>query len=302
MTTKNSSFARRHAVASRPVVEDDFPDSSVVGLIYVLDSFVEDRAINDWTTICKEALRTTRRYRDTLPGKELETKDLVLSILKAYDWFMVFTFCERIYSVVLKPVGHKEQVGFDQEWVEDEDISSVRRRFQDEINTLMDEDGFSYEMVDGVFVRPGLHHTRKSLERANKVLGNPVLRESLIHYNKARRFFRSLKDRDYENSVKEAVQALEACAKSLFPDVKAKDLNEFSSRMRGTGEHSIPPAIAEGIKKLYAFRGSASGVAHGGANGGIVTAEVAELVLSLSASYITYLAAMDAARSMEADV
>jgi hypothetical protein len=102
---------------------------------------------------------------------------------------------------------------------------------------------------------------------------------------------------DHENTVKEAVCAVEAAAKELFPDAKAKTLGEFVGWATSSERNLFPKTIGNTFVGLYGFRNSGEGVAHGAASGGAVTAELSEYVLGLSASQIIYLA--DLARSDE---
>lgn len=48
----------------------------------------------------------------------------------------------------------------------------------------------------------------------------------------------------------------------------------------------LPKSLGTTITGLYGFRNSGVGVAHGGASGGAVTAELAEYVLAVAASQI----------------
>lgn len=116
----------------------------------------------------------------------------------------------------------------------------------------------------------------------------PELEDARGHYRKAFVFFTRLKDPDYENTVKEALQALESAAKGLTPG--KKDFDKLLLDLQGTSENEIPPAIVSALRSMYGFRGAAKGVAHGGANGGVVDRHVAELVLSVVGAAVIYLA------------
>jgi hypothetical protein len=110
------------------------------------------------------------------------------------------------------------------------------------------------------------------------------------HFSKALRHFRERKKADHENAVKEAVFAVEAAAKELFPDAKATILGDFVKWATGSETHLMPKVIGQTFSGLYAFRSSGEGVSHGATSGGIVTSELTEYVLGMAASQIILLA------------
>jgi len=167
-------------------------------------------------------------------------------------------------------------------------VAEAQAFYAEELNQLLSEEGMPYEFRDGQLIRPGKQSTQKATARATYVLGARELKEARGHFTKALDYFRkSPQEADCPNAVKEAVSALEAAAKALFPDFKPGDLPTLLKKLQGTEENQIPPALAKAMDSLYGFRGAGQGVSHGGANGGVVTASVAELALSTSAAYIT---------------
>jgi hypothetical protein len=98
------------------------------------------------------------------------------------------------------------------------------------------------------------------------------------------KFFREPASPDLENTVKEAVCAVEAAGKALFPDLAGSTLGDLLKSFNKAG--SVPGPIVKTIEGLYAFRNSGEGVAHGGATGSPVTIQLAEYVLAVAASQI----------------
>ena len=88
--------------------------------------------------------------------------------------------------------------------------------------------------------------------------------------------------------IKEAVAALEAATKALFPTTPA-DLEKALRQIRDANDQPIPPTIVKGMLSTYHFRGAGEGVAHGSADGGRPTAALAEWVLTTAAASIIYL-------------
>jgi hypothetical protein len=125
------------------------------------------------------------------------------------------------------------------------------------------------------------------------------LSSALAHFNKALRYFRNVSQPDPENVVKEAVCAVEATARALFPS-GGSTLGEVVKSITGSELGQLPKPIAQTFHGLYGFRSGGEGVGHGGASGGPVTKELAEYALALAASQIVLL--VDLATSLEPDI
>ena len=85
---------------------------------------------------------------------------------------------------------------------------------------------------------------------------------------------------EYENAVEEAVCAVEAAAKNLFPQAKDKTLTDIVKHIAGNKSGESLHKIALTVTGLYGFRGAGKGVSHGEANGGEVTKYLAEYSLA----------------------
>jgi len=134
--------------------------------------------------------------------------------------------------------------------------------------------------------RRGRSHSNEKLARSDVVLGDPRLGASRAHWSKACKYFRDAKNPDPENAVKEAVCAVEAAGRGLFPERDAKTLGDLVSKITGTKAGELPTAIAKTFHGLYGFRSGGDGVSHGGTDGGPATPELAEYVLAVAASQI----------------
>lgn len=269
-------FTQRFGLAPSQMIDDDFPASALAGLYWILRDLVDKGYVPGWASIAKELGWVARKT-----STNLDIEDT----LKELHWTKIYIFCERIHSKLLERKAYWAQG----EWVEQVSLAEVQKYYQESLNELLAEENIAYEFRDGKFYRPGRHQTQKALAQGFKVLALPELSAAAVHFRKANAFFSSALDPDYPNAVKEAVSALESALKALFPGFASKDFNNILAKLRGTREGQIPPTIVKGVQALYEFRGAGTNVAHGGAEGGIVSPEVAELVLSLAASYIVFL-------------
>ncbi len=88
--------------------------------------------------------------------------------------------------------------------------------------------------------------------------------------------------------MKEAVCAVEAVARVLFPD-RGLTLGDVVKSLAGSEPGQIPKTIANTFHGMYGFRNSGEGVGHGGTAGGASTKEIAEYALAVSASQMIFL-------------
>ncbi len=233
----------------------------------------------------KDVIRELNRIGRLTPA-EIEAEDnknifnTLAHRLQSLEWDQVFLFCERTYEKLLTDNLYTNT-----------SIEEVRQYFEKEINQILDEENIAFFFKDGQFHRKGHAKIWHSFRDVGKVLAQPRFEKVKYHYNKARKFFNQRPDIDAENCIKESLCALEACLEVLIGK-PVSNFNRVVKQLEGNEPRKIPPPIAEGIVKLYAYRGSGQGVAHPASNGNRVTTSEAELVLNLTAAYITYLASL----------
>jgi hypothetical protein len=207
------------------------------------------------------------------------------------EWDKVFDFCERLYSYLAREV-----MGFDEVTTSK---NEVQEYIASELQRLFLEEHLAFEFSRGLVHRRGRRHTADRVTRAQMVLSDPRLRKALAHFNKALKYFRNVSEPDYENAVKEAVCAVEASARALFPSGGAT-LGDIVKSITGSGVGQLPKPIAQTFHGLYGFRSGGEGVGHGGTEGGAATKELAEYALGVAASQIVIL--VDLAAASEPDV
>jgi hypothetical protein len=286
-TTPPVPFARRLGFTSGSLIFEGFPESARVGYWHVLSSFADNGYIQgSWHGVSGEIERIARlRERPSA-----DTQRLLFEL----PWHSVFVLIERMFGLLTDTVVGRGDESFVVP------LDRVRQLYHQEVNQLLGEEGIGYELRAGVLVRPGRPSTQNATARVAHVLADPQLSRSAAHYRKALKFFASGPSGDHENAVKEAVVALEAAAKALLPGPANALLPDLLRLHQGTTADKIPPTLVKAMSAVFAFRGAAEGVAHGGADGGVATPAVAEWILSQVAAHITYLA--DFKRSLEQDV
>jgi len=278
----NEPFPIRFGIVTTPVIDNDFPESAKNGLWHIINRSVLLGHTVGWTGIANELLRLCRLREFFYEG---DAPDVVAKHLHTLQWDRAYIFCERMYSILLKPEIDHDINGNQYHVVTIED---VRRDFEADINQLFAEEGIVYRMTEGLLHRPGRLHSQRVTAKALVVLRDQRLRTARTHFSKAQKFFTACPDPDFPNSVKEAVSALEAATKSLYP-TKENDFEKCLKEIRDIDGNRIPPTILNGLISVYRFRGAGEEIAHGGAKGGKPTAALTEWILSVVASSIIYL-------------
>ena len=284
-------FSARNSGA-RTKLDNDCPESARIGLLYLLDQLVQREYMSGWNIFCRELQRLGRFYTDFdgFQDARAETR----AYLIALDWEKVYDFCERLHSYLARDV-----------WVTDSFThqSELRTRqieiqqfITAEIQRIFLEENLAFEFSNGIVRRKGRRTLNDQVSRAEVVMSDPRLSKSLAHFNKALRYFRNVTQPDPQNTVKEAVCAVEAAGRALFPTA-GNTLGDIAKSIAGSGVGQLPRPIAKTIDGLYGFRNSGEGVGHGGTDGGPVTMALAEYALAISASQIVLL--VDVAASLE---
>lgn len=282
-------------------IDADFPDSARNGLAHILYDLIEKEFVDDWRRVARELQRIGRvapvEYNFSSVSSMRRAQEDAMEILRTLQWDKALDFCERLHNHLAKEIGHHNDDG---EYRVSKSRSEVQADIAADLQRLFLEEGLAFEFSDGLVRRRGRKHTVEVTSRAEVVLGDPRLTSARKHYDKALQFFRNPAKPDYENTVKEAVCAVEAAGKALFPNAKAATLGDLVKWLIVSKDVTVPKALAQTFTGLYGFRSGGDGVGHGGSGGGTATSEVAEYVLAVCASQVIYL--VDLANSQETDI
>lgn len=281
-------------------IDSAFPPSARNGLLHLLIDLIEKEYVANWSALARELQRIGRlppvEYDTSKTADLRQAREDAEAALAALSWDKTYDFCERLHNHLACQVG-----GFwNDEFQEKTSRAEVQTFIAEELQRLFAEEGLAFEFTQGLVRRQGRKHTVDVTTRAQVVLGDPRLENARKHYDKAMNFFRSPSKPDYENAVKEAVCAVEAAGKALFPAAKASTLGDLAKWFTSTKDVSVPKALAQTITGIYAYRNGGDGVGHGGSAGGAATADVAEYVLAVCASQIIYF--VDVSNAQENDV
>lgn len=301
MTTSTQPPFSARSRGQHRQIDADFPPTARSGLLHLLFDLVDRGYLPNWTVAARELHRIGRlpviAYDSSSVPSLKQARVDAESALHDLDWAKVYDFCERLYSHLPQEIGYEDNYGNYNVQVPRGDMQTY---IAGELQRLFLEEGLAYEFSDGVVRRRGRRHTVELATKSQVVLGDPQLLSARRHFDKALQFFRHPSHPDYENAVKEAVCAVEAAGKTLFPMAKASTLGDLIKWLGSTSDVSVPKAICQTLTGAYAFRSGGDGVGHGGASGGKATVEVTEYMLAMCASQIIFF--VDLANRMEVDV
>ena len=241
MTVK-SPFSQR--ILGSQWIQNNFPDSARTALIHLLHDLVDSNYVNGWVAIDREIRRIAREepqiYDRQKVASEQNARLSAEELVKNIEWTKIFDFCERLHSQLASTIedwnGHTEI-----------DRAEVQLYIGGELQRLFMEENlaFSFNHKEGEVQRRGRGHTAKQIAKVEPSFGDPKLDNARKHFRKAIQYFGDPTKPDHENSVKEAVCAVEAAARSLFPHVKAKTLGEVIKQIQGSGEGQLPKLLIQ---------------------------------------------------------
>ena len=278
-------FEQRFGLSSPVIITNDFPESARIGLNYIIDDLLEKNFLhkeydyhNRYQHINCEIGRLCRNINIVSDAQ-------IHPLLYQMEWVKVYELIERLYLKLESVNKYDINGNFEYEITS---IGEVQDYFTKEIKNLMIEEKHGYDFNQCIFMRKGYIQTTKSINKVMPVLAEPKLTKTRIHYMKAIEYFYSMKNPDYENTIKESVCALEASLIALFSPEIAKNFDIAIRKLEGIDTMQAPAPIIESIIKIYGYRNSGSGVAHATDKGLKVSEKEAELIMALTASYITY--------------
>lgn len=279
-------FDQRLGFTKKAIIANDFPQSARIGLLYIIEDLCKKNYIqNSFSDREKYKAINLEIGRICRLVNPVEDDSIHPEFLKM-PWNKVFELIERIYFKLLKCVNEYDMNG--NIICEIESITDVRNYYSEEIRTLIFEEHLGFEYKDGIFYRRGYLKTSQSISLVTTtVLSDPILSKSRVHYLKALQFFNSVKTPDYENAIKEAICAVEACLITLFSTNISRAFENIR-RIIGSEYNKSPAPIIEALIKIYGYRNSGDGVAHATSQGLKVTEKEAELIIAVTADYITY--------------
>ena len=263
-----SLFSRRYGLIPTPegLIFDNVPETARVGLCHIVDYLLRNNrhiGYRDLYRACYAALRVPRERHVV---SEYESELAVHKVIMNCVWWQFYDLCETIWSSI--------------------DSLEDQQAFTDDLNHLLAEERLGFELRQGKLERLGSSFVDSEIQEARFLLKEDEFKGADAHFEKAVRAISVRPNPDVENSIKDAVSAVESVARIVANNPKAI-LSDILKDMSKKG--NIPKPLEQAMQKLYAYRGNEPGVAHGLVEDSAVTVDEAQLVLAMSAAIMVYL-------------
>ena len=271
--TYSDLFSKRYRLRPTPegLVSEDVPESARIGLYYILEDFFDYISETKlYSNICV-ALRIPRETRDyNLTNYPQRIKIPIENIIMSCDWWRFYDICEIIHKQISSSYSYRYKA---------ED-------FIEGLNKLLIDEQLGFKMRNGKVEKVGSGIINAKVKEARYLLKEPEFKGADEHFGKAINALNVRPKSDAENCIKDAVAAIESVGRVIVHNDKAL-LNDIIKNAATKGV--IPKPLDQTFQKVYAYRGSEPGVAHGAVDSSKVTEAEAELILSMSAAMIIYL-------------
>lgn len=199
----------------------------------------------------------------------------------SYDWRWMFT---KIYEVI-KDCSYNEVIDiieYSVNWLESRIKEECRGFLYDSMNKLFEQEYVGYRFVKGYIVAIT---DKNEIEAIEKACSNPF-EGCRAHIQKALGFLADRENKDYKNSIKESISAVESICEII---VSEKTLSDALNKLEKAGI-TIHPALREAFKKLYAYTSDQGGIRHAeGMFESDVSFEDAEFMLVSCSAFVNYL-------------
>lgn len=185
-------------------------------------------------------------------------------ILKEAAWYEVYDFIE-VYLDCIEAEKRNERIA--------------------QCNDLLEEEKAAYRIINGK-VTP---ITNKSEMQTVEQAMNTVYDSVNQHLQKALKLYADRKNPDYENSIKEAICAVESmcCIITGLSGANAT-LGKALKKLEESGVH-IHQAMVNGFSSLYGYTSDEDGIRHGGIDFKNAPAEDAKYMLVSCSAFVNYL-------------
>ncbi len=151
-------------------------------------------------------------------------------------------------------------------------------RKEKEVNDIFEELSIGYKVVNGNITDLLNEEEIKSLNKASK---------ASIHIQKATKYLYDRKNKDYENSIKESVSAVE----EMCHKITGKENDKLSKCIKELKTKKIyHPAFLDTLDKMYAYASDEGGIRHANKQkGGKVDQSEARLILLVCSATVNFL-------------
>ena len=271
-------------------VASEVPDNQVPagvrdGCIWVLQRTLPYGRLDRDQLKAQLAYHVDEKFRQYLDWADLR------KLVRGCKWNEFYDVCESCHhfftSIQGKSYPTSRVIGLHfAQWPDGTIPDGLASKFSEQLNTLFEDHGMGYRLNNGRIERFGSDFTSKAIQETRVLLRDLRFKGPDEQFEKAIGFLSQRPEPDTENCVKDAIGAVEGVTRIIS---KANKLDLRKLLEREPFRSGIHGTLNEALKKLYAYRGAAGGVARGQEGESVVGIQEAQLVLTVSAGAIHYL-------------
>lgn len=177
-------------------------------------------------------------------------------------WYLIYDFVEKYLSL------------FD---------NSIRNAKARAINVILEDECSGYRVIKGLITPITNKQEIATIEKAYSTKYAAVN----THIAKALTLFSDRKNKDYENTIKEAISAVESLCCIIADDKKAT-LGDALRKLESKGVH-LHKALKSAMSSLYGYTSDESGIRHGSIDFAGANSEDAKYMLITCSAFVNYL-------------
>ena len=200
-----------------------------------------------------------------IPKSKISTDNEKLEEIKNHilqcEWYEVYDFVEKHISCIPE---------------------ESREDRTEQYNSLFKDEGVRFRLVNDIVVPIYSEIELASIEQSLNTKYDTVNQ----HIGKALRYFSDRSNPDYENTIKEAISAVEAMC--CIVNGKNETLNKALKHLKDKGIH-IHPAMESAFISLYAYTSDEKGIRHAGIDFVNAPSEDAKYMLVTCSAFVNYL-------------
>mgnify|MGYP001089164856 CR=1 FL=1 len=276
-------FSRRYNYCSEPekIIYEEAPEKVRASFWNLVNRYVGRERLPGYVSLYAcyaDFLGEVVADLNYIPSK-LRIKECILE----RPWYEFYDLCQYTFEHLQEVAPFEYQEGY----FPGENLKEVHYTYTVDLNRIFQDARVGWRLKKGRLERISSEYLdREVIDRAQKLLEHEKFAGPNAQFQKAIDFFSKMPEPDIQNTIKEAVGALEAIAKILENKEKA-DFGKL-----------IPILVRKGVLKkpldkcftvIYAFRGKEPGVAHGEYKLSELNVADAELILNFCAAGIVFL-------------
>lgn len=184
-------------------------------------------------------------------------------LLNSDKWYLMCDFIEKYIDLIIKETYHNEMIII--------------------FNKILEEEVSGYRIINGL-ITPIIGESEiQAIDEATKTKYNAVN----IHIGKALSLFADRKTPDYENTIKESINAIESLCKIITEDDSAT-LSKALDKLSVCGI-KLHRSFKTAIGALYGYTSDENGIRHAGIDFKGATSEDAKYMLVSCSAFVNYL-------------